>query len=91
MPCSRAKLNQRILRAAARFISETNLSCRQDTSPAMHEFVVGLIQIGPCIQPNDDAITAHAPAFIDQMTEKEMVDTIRATGKAKFAQAMEQL
>jgi hypothetical protein len=77
--------------ADAQFVSATNLSCRQGPSPAIHEFVVDLIQTAACIHANDGTITADAVGFFDQMTEMEMTDAIHVTGEPKSAQAMEQL
>jgi hypothetical protein len=79
------------LRAAAQFVSATNFSCCQGASPATPEFVVDLIQSGACIAENDDAVSADAGAFIDHMTEREMINTSRVTGESKFAQTMKQL
>lgn len=88
---NRAKLNQRILATAAEFVTATNMSCRQAASAAMHDFIHNLIQIGACIQAGNDMIVTDVAGFLDQMTEPSLTQAIRATGDAKFAEAMFEL
>jgi hypothetical protein len=40
------QFNQRIRKLTAEFVSATNLSCRQAASPAMHKFILALLQLG---------------------------------------------
>jgi hypothetical protein len=85
---NRAKLNKRILETAAEFVTATNASCRQAVSPAMHEFILNLVQISTCIQVNDDAALIDAAPLLDTITEKRMTKAIRERGDAKFTEAM---
>jgi hypothetical protein len=39
-------VNEQIVSIAADFVVATNLSCRQAASPAMHDFIVKLMQLG---------------------------------------------
>jgi hypothetical protein len=88
---NRAKLNKRILGTAAEFVTATSVSCRQAVSPAMHEFILNLIQISACVQVNDDAALIDVARLLDTITEKRMTEAIRERGDAKFAEAMVQL
>jgi hypothetical protein len=76
---------------AAEFVAATNLSCRQDASRAMHDLILNFIQIGACIQANDDAVPIDVAGLLDTMTEKWMAEAIRERGDAKFAEAMARL
>jgi hypothetical protein len=91
LPRNQAKLNKRILGTAAEFVTVTSLSCRQAVSPTMHEFILGLIQIGAGLQANDDAALIDVAGLLDTITEKRMTEAIRERGDAKFAEAIGQL
>jgi hypothetical protein len=53
----------------------------------MHEFILNLIQIGTCLQANDDAALTDVAGLLDTITEKRMTEAIRERGDPKFAEA----
>jgi hypothetical protein len=57
----------------------------------MHNFIVSLIQLGACIQGNDDAGVVDASTLVDQITDHGITDAIREMGDAKFIEAMDRL
>jgi hypothetical protein len=65
---NRQKLNKRVLSLAASFVAATNLSFRQAASPAMHDVIIRVIQIGASL-PRDGLDTiVDIPPLIDEMT-----------------------
>jgi hypothetical protein len=73
---------------AATFIATTSLCFRQAASPAIHEFIVRLIQLGALL-PRDafDTIVDVKP-LIDRMTEGEVSETVREHAETIFQAAM---
>jgi hypothetical protein len=79
------------LETAAELVIAINLNCHKTPSPAIHEFILNLIQIGVCIQVNDDAILIDIAGLLDRITKNRMAEAIREWGSAKFAEGMGQL
>jgi hypothetical protein len=73
---NRLKLNQRIVSIATDFIDATNLSCRQAASPAMHEFIVSLIQLGAFLPRDDLHAIVDVPPLIDQITAQSAAQAL---------------
>jgi hypothetical protein len=57
----------------------------------MHEFIINLIQMGACIQANDDAVLIDVAGPLNTMTEQRMAGAIRERRDGKFAEGMAQL
>jgi hypothetical protein len=57
----------------------------------MHDFIVSLIQLGACIQGNDEASVVDASTLVDQITDHGITEAIRALGDAKYSEAIEKL
>jgi hypothetical protein len=85
------KLNRRILQKVAEFVTATNTSYRQAASPAMHKFILILIQTCVCIQANDHAVFMDPAGILGTMIEKHMAGLIRERETETFAEAMVQL
>jgi hypothetical protein len=89
--CKQTEIEQKILSLAATFVATTNLSFRQAASPATHEFIVWLIQLGASL-PRDalDTIVDGEP-LIDQMAKGEVSETVRKHAEVTFQAAMHRL
>jgi hypothetical protein len=58
----------------------------------MHEFILTLIQVGVCIQANDNAVLIDVSGLVDTITENRMAEAISERGgDAKFGEAMARL
>jgi hypothetical protein len=88
LSCSPAKLDQGLMETAVEFVQTTALSCRQAASPALHKYLFNSIQIGACIQDNDDAVLVGIVILLDLMAEKRMAAAIHGRSDAKFVTVM---
>jgi hypothetical protein len=88
---NRQKLNKKILSLAATFVATTNFSFHQAASPAMHEFIVWLIQLGASLPRDALNIIGDVEPPIDQMTEGEVSETVREHAEATFQATMYRL
>jgi hypothetical protein len=88
---NRPILNKRILSLPASFAAATNLRFRQAASPAMHDFIIRLIQIGASL-PRDalDTIVDIQP-LIDEMTDGQVAEGVHQNVDLKFHAAMDKL
>jgi hypothetical protein len=88
---NRARLNQRIVSIAGDFIAATNLSCRQAASPAMHEFIIALIQLGASLPRDQLNAIVDVPPLIDQITAQGAAEALAENANPKFQIAIAQL
>jgi hypothetical protein len=88
---NRQKLHKRILSLAAPFVAATNLSFRQGASPAMHDFIIRLIQLGASL-PRDALDTIVViPPLIDEMTDCQVAEAVHQNADLKFQAAIDKL
>jgi hypothetical protein len=81
-------LNKKILSLAATFVATTNLSFRQTASPAMHEFMVRLIQLGASLPRDAFNTIVDVDQLIDQITDAQVAEQLRANADGIFRAAL---
>jgi hypothetical protein len=88
---NRQKLKKQILSLGASFVAATNLSFRQAASPAMHDFITRLIQIGAPL-PRDALDTiVDIPPLIDEMTDGQVAEAVHQNADLRFQAAIDKL
>jgi hypothetical protein len=74
---NRRKLNERIMSIAEAFVAATNLSCRQAASPAMHDFIVKLMQLGASLPREELRRVVDIGRFVDTISDRSMAEVVR--------------
>jgi hypothetical protein len=67
------------------------MSCRQAASPAMHESVIQLIQIGASLPRQDPDAILEAMSLVHERTAKRVTDSIRRRADERFHEAIKAL
>jgi hypothetical protein len=76
---------------AADFVAATNLSCRQAGSPAMHDFIVKLMQLGPSLPREELRRVVDIGPLVDTSSDQSMAEAVRQRADQRFAEAIERL
>jgi hypothetical protein len=76
---------------AAEFVCATNLSCRQAASPAMHNFITSLIQMGSSLQIEHPDAAIDVMSLVDSMSDKTIADAILETSNRRLESAIDML
>jgi hypothetical protein len=76
---------------AASFVAATNLSFHYAASPAMHDFIIRLIQIRESLRQDAFDTIVDIPPLIDEMTDGQVADAVHQNADLKFQAAMDKL
>jgi hypothetical protein len=76
---------------AADFRAATNLSCRQAVSPAMHDFIVKLMQLGASLPREELRRVVDIGPFVDTISDRSIAEAVRQRAYQRFAQAIARL
>jgi hypothetical protein len=88
---NRQTLNKPILSLAASFVAATNPRFRQAASPAMHDFIIRLIQIEASLTLDALDTIVDIPPLIDEMTDGRVAEAVYQNADLKFQAAMDKL
>jgi hypothetical protein len=76
---------------AADVVAATNLSCRQAASPAMHNLIVKLMQLGASLPRDELRGVVDIGRLGDTISDRSMTEAMRQRADQGFAEAIEPL